>query len=108
MQKLIVLFCVAVFAEVAYSAVSILPPQEKPAALADQPGCYVPELNRVVPPNQPYAPVDGNCNEYRCSDNGWTSIVSCGAVAGTAECPVTPGDSSRPYPDCCARPVCNN
>ncbi|KAL4715777.1 hypothetical protein ACJJTC_006356 [Scirpophaga incertulas] len=106
MQKMLILFCVTIFAEVAYSAVSLLHPQEKPAALANQPGCYIPEINQVAPPNQLYAPVNGKCKQYDCRDHGWTFIDSCDDVTGTPACPVIAGDSSRPYPNCCARRVC--
>ncbi|KAL4715770.1 hypothetical protein ACJJTC_006349 [Scirpophaga incertulas] len=109
MQKLfLVLFSACVLVKVAFAAVALLPPQEKPEEFACEEGCYVPALNEVVVPNVRYSPDPSRtgCLQYLCNDSGITQIFSCGAVAAAEPCKVVDGNKTAPYPDCCRTIYC--
>ncbi|KAL4715642.1 hypothetical protein ACJJTC_006221 [Scirpophaga incertulas] len=108
MYKFFALLCVTVFIKNTYSATAILPPQDKPAEFADKEGCFIPELNSVIPPNTTMSPPPSTagCKQYQCQTDGFTQIYGCGVVAGGADCPKIEGDSSAPYPGCCSTLAC--
>ncbi|XP_063828426.1 uncharacterized protein LOC135077812 [Ostrinia nubilalis] len=108
MQKLFAILCVSVSLELVYSAVYIQPAVKKPPEFACEEGCYSPELNIVLPYNEPYSPTDqGQCRQYLCGNSGDTQILTCGAVGAGPGCVKVPGDLSKPYPNCCNTVSCD-
>ncbi|XP_061717765.1 little elongation complex subunit 2-like [Cydia pomonella] len=106
MLKLCVLILMSTVAYV-YSAVAIYRYQPKPAELADQEGCYIKDLNMVLPYNEPYYPKgEKSCQQYICQTNNETKLNSCGAIALQVNCHLE-YDYTLDYPKCCGTPVCD-
>ncbi|KAI5639542.1 single domain von willebrand factor type C domain-containing protein [Phthorimaea operculella] len=104
MWKLLVslLYIFYVFLDSIDGAAFIIPSEEKPPAFADQEGCYVSSLNRVLPYNKPYSPQDGkSCVQYTCNSDNTTSGYSCGVIGVSEPCSIVPGNLFLPYPQCC-------
>ncbi|GBP14324.1 hypothetical protein EVAR_92325_1 [Eumeta japonica] len=82
------------------------PLPEKPKEFEHKEGCYVREINDVVPFGKTVYPI-GYCYEVRCSRSGML-YASCG-VAHTSDpkCYVTETDVTKPYPHCCPDIKCN-
>ncbi|XP_061717773.1 uncharacterized protein LOC133525523 [Cydia pomonella] len=95
--------------EIAYSAVHFQPYVEKPAEFADQDGCYIPELNKVVPYEEPYRPADGKpCAIYVCHTNNETQIDTCGNAVVPDGCQrIIPTPEKRTADNCCGFIICN-
>ncbi|KAM3960240.1 U-megalopygitoxin(1)-Mo1-like [Aphomia sociella] len=101
MFKLFVIVCwVAV--QISCGVKSFQHPIEKPAEFADKEGCYVQNLNMVLPYNEKYSPKDGKtCMEYVCSYNNITTINTCGVIKLSKGWEKFDGDLTKPYPECC-------
>ncbi|XP_053608521.1 uncharacterized protein LOC128674165 [Plodia interpunctella] len=98
-QGYMVIFTLCVLVNISYGAQAIRKPVPKPAELADQPGCYEPDLKTVLPYDKPYLSKD--CSQYICHNNGEIVISSCGSVfVGEGQVQVK-GNKSLLYPDCC-------
>ncbi|KAG6464560.1 hypothetical protein O3G_MSEX014600 [Manduca sexta] len=99
-----VLFCVCI--AVASAAVSLLPPQPKPEKFQNLEGCYVPELDVVIPFNSSVYSAD--CKQYNC-EASYVSIYSCAPVAfdynNNPSC-YEFVDKEKSYPDCCLQVKC--
>ncbi|XP_034832843.1 uncharacterized protein [Maniola hyperantus] len=73
---------------------------EKPREHAHKQGCYVEEIDDVIPFGGIVTPLGGcyriECTHYR------VEYASCGVVStDSANCFITDTDVSRPYPHCC-------
>ncbi|KAJ2951287.1 hypothetical protein O0L34_g5688 [Tuta absoluta] len=83
-------------------AAFIIPSEKTPPEFADQEGCYLSELNRVLPYNKPFSPQDGkSCVQYTCNSDNTTSGYTCGAMFIAEPCTRVPGNLFLPYPQCC-------
>ncbi|XP_063384916.1 la1-like protein 15 [Cydia fagiglandana] len=100
------LFGILALITMAYAALSRYPPQEKPTEFANQEGCYIAALNKVLPYEKPYYP-DQKCERYNCQRNGETRWETCGAVLVKPGCRKSEVDLSKRYPDCCPTEVCH-
>ncbi|XP_063385037.1 fibronectin-binding protein A [Cydia fagiglandana] len=90
-----------------YSAVAIYPYKPKPAEFADQEGCYIKDLNLVLPYKTPYYPKgEKSCLQYTCQTNNQTQLFSCGVLAYPGNCHLE-YDYSLDYPKCCGTLVCD-
>ncbi|GBP14318.1 hypothetical protein EVAR_92320_1 [Eumeta japonica] len=102
-MRTIVFLCV-----VAVTSAGMLggPLPEKPKEFEHKEGCYVREINDVVPFGKTVYPI-GYCYEVRCSRSGML-YASCG-VAHTSDpkCYLTETDVTKPYPHCCPDIKCN-
>ncbi|KAF9424230.1 hypothetical protein HW555_000623 [Spodoptera exigua] len=80
-------------------------PPKKPAELAHKSGCYVEEINDVIPFGDTVSPI-GVC--YSISCGRVMDYASCGIVAtDDPQCYVTDEDLSKPYPHCCPDVKCD-
>ncbi|XP_028171216.1 uncharacterized protein LOC114360661 [Ostrinia furnacalis] len=80
-----------------------LPP--KPAEHAHKTGCYVKEIDDVIPFGKTIYPI-GHCYRIECTA-GMMYYASCGKVMTSDDtCYVTEEDLSKPYPDCCPHVKC--
>ncbi|KAL0829363.1 hypothetical protein ABMA28_004141 [Loxostege sticticalis] len=80
-----------------------LPP--KPEKHAHKTGCYVKEIDDVVPFGQTVTPI-GHCYRIEC-DSQMMYYASCGLVGAGPGCHVTEEDLTKPYPDCCPGVKCD-
>lgn len=89
----------------AMAATWIGKPPKKPQHLADKEGCYIKEIDDVIPYGKTITPI-GYC--YRISCGGMIDYASCGVV-GTDDpkCYITETDLSKPYPSCCPDIKCD-
>ncbi|KAM3960256.1 uncharacterized protein ACR2FA_005734 [Aphomia sociella] len=72
----------------------------KPKDLAHKEGCYVKQINDVLPFGTQFAPI-GECMRIEC-ENSMLYYATCGIMnTDDPKCYVTDTDLSRPYPDCC-------
>ncbi|XP_023944507.1 uncharacterized protein LOC112050467 [Bicyclus anynana] len=81
----------------------------KPKEHAHKQGCYIEELNDVIPFGTMVSPI-GHCFRVECSRYG-IEYASCGLVQVSEEshnCFLTETDLSRPYPDCCPDVKCEH
>ncbi|RVE46829.1 hypothetical protein evm_008537 [Chilo suppressalis] len=80
-----------------------LPP--KPLHLAHKHGCYVKEVEDVIPFGESISPI-GSCVRIDCG-RSMIYYASCGvaAVEGS-DCYLTDENTSRPYPECCPQIKC--
>nr|XP_034841197.1 uncharacterized protein LOC117997129 isoform X3 [Maniola hyperantus] len=90
---------------VAFGAVGLAPLEEKPKRFEGIEGCYIEELDSVIPFGKA-APSKEGCMEYRCGKS-LVEFVTCGIVVVTPPC-YTVQDFSKPYPECCPQLRCNN
>ncbi|XP_045452175.1 uncharacterized protein LOC123661229 [Melitaea cinxia] len=88
---------------IAYAAVFLGPLEPKPEKFKDQEGCYVSDLNEVIPHGQA-KPAKSSCMEYRCSSNLMT-YVTCGTVFTAPPCKLVQ-EKEKPYPGCCQKVWC--
>ncbi|XP_050550325.1 uncharacterized protein LOC126910766 isoform X3 [Spodoptera frugiperda] len=80
-----------------------LPP--KPAALADKEGCYIKEINDVIPFGDSVVPLD-SCHRIYCGRVLF--YASCRTIeTDDPTCHIADGDLSRPYPHCCPHLKCD-
>ncbi|XP_063538148.1 uncharacterized protein LOC134747454 [Cydia strobilella] len=95
------------FVSVSYAAITSLAPEDKPVDLANQEGCYISKLNRVLPYDVTFYP-NTDCAVYICqSSNGETLYETCGVTAIRDGCRKSVIDNSKQYPDCCSQEVCD-
>ncbi|GBP14316.1 hypothetical protein EVAR_92318_1 [Eumeta japonica] len=79
---------------------------EKPDEFEDKEGCYVEEIDDVVPFGETVYPI-GHCYWIHCTKSGM-DYASCGAVyTEDPKCRKTELDLTKPYPDCCPDIKCN-
>ncbi|CAB3247044.1 unnamed protein product [Arctia plantaginis] len=75
-------------------------PPVKPEHLAHKEGCYVKEIDDVIPFGETVTPL-GYCYRIHCSSQ-LMDYASCGAVfTDDPKCHKTETDLSKPYPSCC-------
>ncbi|XP_061716968.1 uncharacterized protein LOC133524832 [Cydia pomonella] len=97
-----------VFVSVSYAAVARFSTEEKPVDLANQEGCYISKINRVLPYDVNFYP-NTDCAVYICqSSNNETLYETCGAIAISDGCRRSAIDNSKQYPDCCYKEVCDS
>ncbi|KAF9801757.1 hypothetical protein SFRURICE_014911 [Spodoptera frugiperda] len=70
----------------------------KPAALAHKEGCYIEDINDVIPYGGNVT--RGDCTQVVCGKE-LLNYFSCGAQANTIPNCKLVGDLSKPYPECC-------
>ncbi|XP_063384879.1 uncharacterized protein LOC134670989 [Cydia fagiglandana] len=101
------LFGFLAFVSVSYAAVAIFPAEEKPVDLANQEGCYISKIYRVLPYDVNFYP-NTDCAVYICkSSNNQTLYETCGVKAIRDGCRRSAIDNSKQYPDCCDQEVCD-
>ncbi|KPJ17251.1 hypothetical protein RR48_08742 [Papilio machaon] len=84
----------------ACAAVWLGEPPKKPHNLEKKEGCYIREINDVIPYGQEISPI-GYCVRIECGKD-LIHYASCGVVAtDDPKCHITEIDLHRPYPDCC-------
>ncbi|XP_041981469.1 uncharacterized protein LOC121734903 [Aricia agestis] len=94
------ILCLTMVFGMALGATFIGRPPVKPQELSHKEGCYVSEINDVLPFGEEITP-PGQCYRIEC-DKGILSYASCGYVyTEDPNCYITKGDLRRPYPDCC-------
>ncbi|CAH2100430.1 unnamed protein product [Euphydryas editha] len=98
-KLLVILACLCV----AYAAVAIGLLEPKPEKFKDQEGCYITDLDEVIPFGSS-KPSKSSCMEYRCGTDLIT-YVSCGAVGTAPPCKLVT-DSKKPFPQCCPKLSC--
>ncbi|XP_050344488.1 uncharacterized protein LOC126769644 [Nymphalis io] len=79
----------------------------KPRQHAHKTGCYIPEIDDVIPFGEEVSPA-GSCYRIECLKQR-LSYASCEVISiedESSKCYVTNGDLSRPYPDCCQQIKC--
>ncbi|XP_026730999.1 uncharacterized protein LOC113496085 [Trichoplusia ni] len=73
---------------------------KKPEEFAGKEGCYIKEINDVIPFNESIN-VKGYCYLIHCTKK-IVHYVSCGAAPAEREyCLINEADLDRPYPGCC-------
>ncbi|XP_022826907.1 uncharacterized protein LOC111356683 [Spodoptera litura] len=79
-----------------------LPP--KPAALAHKEGCYIEEINDVIPFGR--SVTVGHCTQVICGEK-WMSYFTCST--GSVDIPncYMVQDLSKNYPECCPKIQCS-
>ncbi|KAG7301896.1 hypothetical protein JYU34_013316 [Plutella xylostella] len=78
----------------------------KPAELAHVPGCYVKEINDVIPFNTEVTPL-GRCERIGCGRK-YINYASCGKVQVDAPCYLGPENLNLAYPHCCPTIKCEH
>ncbi|KAG6463323.1 hypothetical protein O3G_MSEX013805 [Manduca sexta] len=101
MLRSVVVLCI--FIPIVYSSISLGPHQPKPEKFKEAEGCYVEELDEVLPFGQGRSSKK-ECLEYFCYEKS-LSYASCGFVEALPPCTVLE-EKGKPYPDCCQRVVC--
>ncbi|CAH0727182.1 unnamed protein product, partial [Brenthis ino] len=78
----------------------------KPKEHAHKTGCYIAEINDVIPYGEMVAPV-GVCYRIECSRH-MLYYASCGTISmdGSPNCFVSDEDLRVPYPSCCPEIKC--
>ncbi|XP_045760422.1 uncharacterized protein LOC123864177 isoform X3 [Maniola jurtina] len=89
---------------VAFAAVGLAPLEEKPKRFEGIEGCYIKELDAVVPFGKA-APSKTGCMEYRCGKT-MVEFVTCGTVMVLPPC-YKVRDETKTYPACCASIRCD-
>ncbi|KAJ2951625.1 hypothetical protein O0L34_g13783 [Tuta absoluta] len=89
------------------SAAALLRIPPTPKELAHKQGCYIKEINDVIPYNSNVT-ILGICELRRCSKD-YIYRETCGirSVPGHPECFLTNKDYSRPYSECCQQVYCD-
>ncbi|CAK1582576.1 unnamed protein product [Parnassius mnemosyne] len=78
----------------------------KPAELAHKEGCYIKEINDVIPYRSEITPL-GYCYRIECSHD-MLYYASCGKLlTDDPHCHLTEPDLTLPYPDCCPKFKCD-
>ncbi|XP_063384917.1 uncharacterized protein LOC134671063 [Cydia fagiglandana] len=100
-------FCVSLvlLSAVMYTnaAVALYKAQEKPAQFANQEGCYLEHLNKVIPYGDYYP--ENSCYKYTCDTDNITQTFSCGLVEVDKRCALVSNEKAA-YPDCCPIEIC--
>ncbi|OWR50103.1 uncharacterized protein LOC116770951 [Danaus plexippus] len=98
MVSRIVVLCMVV--RLACGATWISQQPVKPPEHAHKEGCYIEEIDDVIPFGQDVSPI-GVCYRIECSGYQLT-YASCGVVyTEDQNCYKTEIDLKRPYPECC-------
>ncbi|KAL0829362.1 hypothetical protein ABMA28_004140 [Loxostege sticticalis] len=77
---------------------------QKPKEHAHKTGCWVKEINDVIPFGESVSPI-GYCYRIDCT-NRMMYYASCGTFAADDTCYVTEEDVTKPYPECCPTVKC--
>ncbi|XP_063385036.1 uncharacterized protein LOC134671182 [Cydia fagiglandana] len=85
------------------AAVALYKAQEKPAQFANQEGCYLEHLNKVIPYGDYYP--ENSCYKYTCDADNITQTFSCGLVEVDKRCALVSNEKAA-YPDCCPIEIC--
>ncbi|XP_075979384.1 U-megalopygitoxin(1)-Mo1-like [Anticarsia gemmatalis] len=81
------------------------PLQPKPEKFKDVPGCYISDLDKVVPLGK--EETSPECVLYTCEED-WFDFYTCDITMGADNCTTGPApDTTQPYPDCCPISVCS-
>ncbi|XP_063625058.1 uncharacterized protein LOC134796771 [Cydia splendana] len=100
-------FCVSLvlLSAVMYTnaAVALYKAQKKPAEFANQDGCYLEHLNKVIPYGDYYP--ENSCYKYTCDTDNITQTFSCGVVEVDKRCALVSNEKAA-YPDCCPIEIC--
>ncbi|KAJ0175981.1 hypothetical protein K1T71_008155 [Dendrolimus kikuchii] len=102
------LFIIALVACIANAATWIdINPKKPPKEFAGKKGCYIEEMNDVIPFGTEITP-KGRCYRVHCSE-GMLDYASCGVImSADPKCHETEPDYSKPYPDCCPTFKCDD
>ncbi|XP_026324332.1 uncharacterized protein LOC113233417 [Hyposmocoma kahamanoa] len=95
-----IVYCAIV--SVALGALARGPLYAKPDKFHDQEGCYIPEMDAMIPLNQ-LTPSTHQCMGFRCG-KAFLIYESC-TVVETGPPGRIVQDRSKPYPDCCPKVV---
>ncbi|CAH0722144.1 unnamed protein product, partial [Brenthis ino] len=101
MFKVIVVLIASI--SVAYAALAIASLQPKPEKFKDQEGCYIRELDQVIPFGGT-APSKSACMRYFCGEK-IVQHETCGVKVAAPPCTLVT-DKTKPYPDCCPQLSC--
>ncbi|XP_050550327.1 uncharacterized protein LOC126910767 isoform X2 [Spodoptera frugiperda] len=98
------IFIITLIVGIASAATAIGRPAPKPAALAHKKGCYIKEINDVIPYGR--SNIAGHCMEVVCKEER-TFYSACSTQPNTdPNCKLLAGDSSKPFPECCPKTWC--
>ncbi|XP_050550040.1 uncharacterized protein LOC118267931 [Spodoptera frugiperda] len=100
------IFIVALIVGTVSAATSRAKLPEKPSELAHKEGCYIKQINDVIPFGTTIS-APGACTRISCGST-MINYATCGIVAtDDPKCHVTEKDLSKPYPDCCPTVECD-
>lgn len=85
------------------AAVALYKAQEMPAEFANEEGCYIEHLNKVIPYGDYYP--EKSCYKYTCDTDNITQAFSCGVVVVDKRCALVSNEAAN-YPDCCPTEMC--
>ncbi|XP_068630396.1 uncharacterized protein [Battus philenor] len=98
--------CFSLLVGLTFAAVWQGRPPQKPKEFANKEGCYVKEVNDVIPYGTDIKPI-GYCYSISCSQH-MMHYASCGAVhTDDPKCYITEIDLRVPYPECCPDIKCD-
>ncbi|XP_050550326.1 uncharacterized protein LOC126910767 isoform X1 [Spodoptera frugiperda] len=98
------IFIITLIVGIAREATAIGQAPPKPAALAHKKGCYIKEINDVIPYGR--SNIAGHCMEVVCKEER-TFYSACSTQPNTdPNCKLLAGDSSKPFPECCPKTWC--
>ncbi|XP_045506331.1 uncharacterized protein LOC123702612 isoform X1 [Colias croceus] len=91
---------------VCFAAEALMKPDPKPPKLKDVEGCYIKNLDQVIPPGGSL-PSTESCMMYTCGRE-YVTLTSCGVAAAEPPCKVVHYNDfvARPYPKCCPTVEC--
>nr|QRN76674.1 silk gland uncharacterized 5 [Tineola bisselliella] len=90
------------------AAVTIRQYVEKPEEFAKEEGCYIPELNKVLPYGESESPIaSDSCSKYHCHNDNTTTIEICGSVGYDKQKCTLVADYTQAYPCCCGTLTCD-
>lgn len=108
-SKILIISLVACIANAVSTTGSL---HKKSEESAHKEGCYIKEINDVVPFGTRVNPI-GYCYTLHCQSTSepggfMLSALGCGSVASLDEnCHLTETDLTKPYPECCPYFVCD-
>ncbi|XP_063538377.1 uncharacterized protein LOC134747698 [Cydia strobilella] len=85
------------------AAVALYKAQEKPTEFANEEGCYLEHLNKVIPYGDYYP--EKSCYKYTCDTDNITQTFSCGVVEVDKRCALVSNEEAD-YPDFCPTEIC--
>ncbi|XP_026332554.1 uncharacterized protein LOC113239685 [Hyposmocoma kahamanoa] len=98
--------CLTMLVAVANAATFMGYLPQKPLELAHKEGCYIKEINDVIPYGAEYTPI-GHCKRIECTRT-MIYYATCGKIGNTdPNCYITHVNYNQPYPECCPDLKCD-
>ncbi|CAF4837930.1 unnamed protein product [Pieris macdunnoughi] len=91
---------------VTFASLALMLPDPKPDKFKDIEGCYVKDIDAVIPLGQ-FVPSKTSCIGYRCGEE-YVTIETCSVAFAVPPCKLVKHDEVTlyPYPKCCPTIEC--